>query len=208
MEIKNPGLLEMVLNGKVVYGLNQEWYHTPIKKKAGCGPAAAATLLLYMNKRENGPLGYNNSNLENAVEMLDDVWRFVRPGLRGLHRAEKFAEGVRDLCGNYGLDWECRYIKVDKGASLTDVAGFIEKGLTSDCPVAFLNLHRGNATAFDSWHWIVLTGLREENGRFIATGLDEGRIIEFDLAGWVKSTKMGGGFAYISKKTQQLPVYT
>ena len=198
MEIKNSQWLETVIDGKVVYGLDQQWYGDRFKRLAGCGPVTASTILLYMNRREGGPLGYDNSNMERILEMLNDVWLYVRPGLKGLHRVENFVKGVDKLCAHYGVRWECQHTKVSKNTKVARAAGFIEAGISNDSPVAFLNLHRGAVTAFDSWHWFVLTGIREDNGIYMVNGIDEGRKLEFDLAEWITTTEKGGGLAYIT----------
>lgn len=88
-------------------------------------------------------------------------------------------------------------MEVRAGRSSAEVAAFVEGGIASDCPVAFLNLHEGQATGIQGWHWIALTGIRNEEGRHIASGLDEGRKIEFDLGRWVATTRSGGGFVYV-----------
>ncbi|MCL2437180.1 MAG: hypothetical protein FWD00_03990 [Clostridiales bacterium] len=198
MEIRNPKWLQMMIEGSVLYGLDQNWYRTPIKRRRGCGPVTAATLLFYMNKRENGPFGYDNTDIVKAVEMLNDVWRYVRPGIKGLPSIKKFVKGIHKLCERYGLPWECQSINVNKNTLVPEAAAFIESGINSDCPVAFLNLHAGVSTAFDGWHWLVLTGIRKEGARYVASGIDYGKQIEFDLAEWIESTEVGGGFVYLN----------
>ena len=201
MEIRNLKWLEMISGDEVLYGLDQKWYGQRFRKNAGCAPVTAATLLLYMNKRESGPLRYDNTDMENAALILDDVWEFVRPGLMGLYNIKKFVKGIHNLCGHYGVNWECRYMKSNKNTLTSEAAEFIKSGIGSDCPVAFLNLHEGAITEFEGWHWFVLTGIRSEEGIYIASGIDGGKQMEFNLTKWMKSTRFGGGFVYIRTKT-------
>jgi len=203
MEIKNPKWLETVLDGKVVYGLDQEWYEDKFRRLAGCGPVTAATTLMYIGKREGGLPDYVNSDMEKILFMLNDVWQYVRPGVKGLHKVENYVRGVNKLCKNYGVGWECRHIKVSKNTPVAHAAAFIESGISNDSPVAFLNLHKGDVAAFDSWHWFALTGIRMEDGKYILNGVDEGRKLEFDLDRWIATTKKGGGFAYVTVNREQ-----
>lgn len=198
MRIKNPQWLEVKSDGNVFYGFNQEWFGTPLQRASGCGPTAAAMLLHYLNKRDSGPLPYQNDGVASATAALEDVWRFVTPGALGLNSTDKFVKGVGKLSRHYGASWVCRQLKVKMRDSVDSVAAFLQAGLSSDCPVAFLNLHAGVSSAFDGWHWIVVIALEAHEGRHIATGYDGGEKITFDLGQWVESTKIGGGFVYLT----------
>lgn len=199
MEIKHPEWLEIRADGQVLYGLNQMWYSSHWKRTAGCGPTAAAMLLLYLNRRDSGSLGYGGATIEAAAQAMEDVWRFITPGLMGLNSTGKFVHGMAKLSQHHGTPWICRELKVEKGGSPEEAAAFVAQGLASDCPVAFLNLHAGAVTAFESWHWIVITALDSGENHHRATAYDGGRKIQFDLDQWVSTTKMGGGFVYLEK---------
>lgn len=200
MELKNPAWLEIPTREGTFYGFTQTWYGSVFKRKAGCGPTAAAMQLLYMNKRDQGPLPYQSHDLSSATRMLEDVWKFVTPGLRGLDSTKKFVKGLRRHGLYYKTPWVCREFSVKRyGAvnKLEEIIAFVESGLASDCPVAFLNLHAGTVSAFDNWHWIVLTKLTAMDKGYQATAFDGGQKIEFDLGEWVKTTESGGGFVYL-----------
>lgn len=197
MEIKNPQWLEIVEDETIIYGLNQDWYSESFQKLAGCGPTVAATMLLYLNKREGQPLWYRGDNIESTIAVLNHVWLYVKPGRFGLYKTRAFASGVERLCHAHGLAWQCQALRVRTKEEPSKMAAFVEEGIQSDCPVAFLNLNAGSVDAFEDWHWIILTGIRKEDKVYVASGLDCGRKIEFDLGAWAKTTKMGGGFVYI-----------
>lgn len=198
MEIKHPEWLEIKTNESVIYGLNQEWFSTSVKRASGCGPTAASALLLYLNRRDSGLLPYQSSDIASAALTLEDVWNFITPGLNGVSSTKKFVKGMNLLLRHYEAPWICHEISIKKYGSVDKIASFIENGILSDCPVAFLNLHEGQTTIFEGWHWIVLVALKLENGRYIATGFDGGKKIDFDLEQWVSTTKKGGGFVYLT----------
>lgn len=180
-----------------MYGFNQDWFGTPFKRKAGCGPTAAAMLLSYLNRRDHGPLIYRSDNVAAATLMLEDVWKFVTPGFRGLDSTGKFVRGLKNHAWHYKTPWVCRELALKRRASVDKVVSFVEDGLASDCPVAFLNLDNGRVPEIDRWHWFVLTALEVWEKRYLATGYDGGRKIVFDLGRWVLTTKAGGGFVYL-----------
>lgn len=210
MEIKHPEWLQLETDDITLYGYNQEWYQTSFQRTRGCGPTAASMLLLYLNQRTAADLPYKSGSIVSITKVLEDVWRFVTPGwLLGLNSTKKFCTGVEALLGHYGLDWHCRRMSVAavryKRAPLAQVVKFIEAGMAADCPVAFLNLHKGQVDAMESWHWTVLVALvyEESRKRYLATCYDGGREIRFDLGLWLETTRFGGGFAYIAAPSLQ-----
>ena len=205
MEIKHPEWLQIKTGNLILYGYNQEWYKTSFQKTRGCGPTAAAMLLLYLNRREAGSLPYQSHSISSITQVLEDVWNFVTPGwLLGLNSTRKFCRGVEVLAAHYELSWKCHELSLSafkfKRASLSKVVKFLEEGIASDCPIAFLNLQKGRVTSLESWHWIVLVSLsyEESQKRFLATCYDGGRLLTFDLGLWLKTTRLGGGFVYVT----------
>lgn len=205
MEIKNPQWLQLDGDNQKLYGYNQEWYGTSFQRTRGCGPTAATMLLLYVNAREGQPLAYQGSTISTITTVLEDVWTFITPNwLLGLHRTEIFCKGMKKLLGHYSLNWQCRELSISpfkyKRPSLLQVIKFLEEGIMSDCPIAFLNLHKGRGARLDSWHWIVLISLNYDKNQqcYLATCYDGGQIVTFDVALWLETTKLGGGFVYIT----------
>lgn len=205
MEIKHLEWLQLKTNNPLLYGYNQDWYRTSFQKTRGCGPTAATMLLLYLNQREAEPLPYQNHNIAAITTVLENVWNFVTPGwLLGLNSTEKFCSGMKDLLAHYRLPWQCHELVItasrSKRASLTKVVTFLEDGIASDCPIAFLNLHKGRVTTLESWHWIALVALSYDpiQDRYMGTCYDGGYSITFDVGLWLETTKLGGGFVYVT----------
>jgi len=209
LEIRHPDWLQIETDKLKVYGYDQDWYKTSFQRTRGCGPAAAAMLLLYLNRREAEPLPYKSHNISAITKALEHVWGFITPGwLLGLNSTAKFCMGVEALLvENYGLNWRCHRLSIAvfkaKRPSLSQVVQFLEDGIASDCPVAFLNLHKGQEKALESWHWIVLVALFYDasQSRYLATCYDGGRPITFDLGLWLETTSLGGGFVYVTVPT-------
>jgi hypothetical protein len=197
MEIKNPEWLLIKYNGKDSLGPDQEWYSSTFKRAAGCGPISASTILIYLNRRGDGPLPYKISSPSDVNQMIENVWHFITPGVLGLNSPKKFVKGMKKLIKHYGAAWSCNSIIVKKRNSIKNIASFVESGIASDCPVAFLNLHAGTSTEFEGWHWITIIGINMCGGTYIATAYDNGKKITFDLGAWASSTKLGGGFVYL-----------
>ncbi|GMA97681.1 hypothetical protein [Pelosinus sp. IPA-1] len=204
MEVKHPEWLQIQSDNQTLYGYNQEWYKTSFQRTRGCGPTAAAMLLLYLNRRVKEALPYQGHSIPAITKVLEDVWNFVTPGwLLGLNSTNKFCRGTEALLRHYRLAWQCQVLSIPMFRSsrppLMKVVKFLEEGIASDCPIAFLNLHKGRENALESWHWIVLIALSydKEQKRYIATCYDGGRLVTFDVAIWLETSKFGGGFVYM-----------
>ncbi len=82
---------------------------------------------------------------------------------------------------------------------LSAVSEFLENSLSKDLPVAFLNLDNGDEKRLDSWHWVTVIALDyERDGAAAVKILDEGRIKQIDLALWLQTTSLGGGFVSVT----------
>lgn len=205
MQIRHPEWLQIVIGDVKIYGYDQDWYKTSFQQTRGCGPTAAAMLLTYLNRRESAPLPFNSGNISSITEVLENVWTYVTPGwLLGLNSTRKFCDGMEKLLEHYGLRWRCHRLSVtaskSKRVQLSQVIKFLQDGIASDCPVAFLNLHKGSVVSFESWHWIVIVSLAYDEGenRYMATCYDGGCSIMFDVGAWLETTRLGGGFVYIT----------
>jgi hypothetical protein len=205
MELEHPEWLQWHTGQQTLYGYNQNWYQTSFQRTRGCGPTAAAMLLLYVNRREKEPLPYRSDSLAAIIRVLENVWNFITPGrFLGLSSTKKFCKGMAQLLRHYGMSWQSKRLSIPlfhfRRPSLTQVVQFLEAGMAADCPIAFLNLHKGKVRAMDSWHWTVLVALNYDavQNCYWATCYDGGRTITFDLGLWLKTTLFGGGFVYIT----------
>ena len=205
MEIRHSEWLQLETETTKLYGYSQKWYKTSFQQTRGCGPTAAAMLLTYLNRREAQPLPYKDTGISELTEAMESIWAFITPGwLLGLNSTREFCAGITELFAYYRLNWQCRRLSIpifkQKRPALAEMVKFIENGLTADCPVAFLNLHRGTVSSIETWHWIVLVSLHYDAGRqgYMATCYDGGRSLSFDLGQWLATTKLGGGFVYIT----------
>lgn len=204
MEIRHPEWLQVKYGQETGYGYSQSWYSTRRKRASGCGPTAATMLLLYLNRREMGSLPYTDNTIPAITEALEAIWDFVTPGWLGLSSTKKFCRGVAAFLRHHHLAWSCHRFSVpvcmSRRRSLAQTVDFLEQGLAADCPIAFLNLDKGQEKCLETWHWIIVTALvyEEQAKRYIVTCYDGGRRLSFDLNAWLTTSKLGGGFAFVT----------
>ena len=206
--ISHPELLAIKdeAAGQSFFGGGQEWYSAEWGRKAGCGPTCAANLMLYLalTNPELRPLyQYNEVNRTNFVQHMEELFEFVTPGNMGLNRMEMFTDGVTAFAKSRGITLVPHTFAVPgflaggraEASSLTE---FVKDGLSSDCPLGFLNLTRGRVKNIQGWHWITITSADIGENRLTANASDEGYEISFNLRLWYLTTRMSGGLAYFT----------
>ena len=196
--IKNEKILELNINGRTYYGFDQAWYKTGSQRFSGCGPTVSANIIYYLYKNER----VQNSNLdlespEAIRNLMDHVWEYVTPGNMGINSTEMLQNGLMDFGSNNNINLNIKTMDIVKTRcnrySFDQVSEFLHKSLSNDDPVAFLNLSNGTIQNLESWHWVLLTGLKENT----ATILDQGKKKYIDLEKWLHTTLLGGGFVSV-----------
>ena len=184
------------------FGCNQEWFAEHWQRQAGCGPCTAATILYYLaNSRSSLDDLYTaeSHNREGFTCFMADIWHFVTPGHMGVNEATILADGVVRYAAGHGVILRSEIQKVPprrkRAAPFPDFVKFIQTGLESDCPVAFLNLSNGRLPNLDSWHWVTITAL-SENGDAVVSDSGQRKLIS--LQSWYQSSWLGGAAVWFT----------
>ena len=187
--------------GKTSFGCNQEWYGSYWQRLSGCGPSTASTILLYLHKAKNISLPFVIKDMSDCIKLMETVWSFVTPTMKGVNVLDKFYNGVHAFTQAQGYNLESFYINIpqkkeDRPEFLT-VINFIAKGLQQDSPVAFLNLSNGRVRNLDKWHWVTITSLEAQDNEHVYTKIYDGaKTIIINLKLWYDTTSRGGGFVF------------
>lgn len=205
--ICNPEFYEIIDEdtNKIYFGCTQDWYSKFWKRLSGCGPSVATNIILYLNhNRHKFEIGKSYNDKKNCLILMDAVWNYVTPTMRGVNTTKIFYEGVLTYLKEKGLNVEYDVLDLPKEKILrpdfSTLLNFIEISLQKDCPVAFLNLHNGEEKELDKYHWVTIISLEYEKDRSSAFAeiLDEGIIKKIDLLLWYNTTTLGGGFVYFT----------
>jgi hypothetical protein len=152
--------------------------------------------MLYFQQKQNPRL----LEKEEALLMMQELWRLVTPGIMGVHLLSQFTKGVEAFLPKvpYALKEQTLKIAKAKGErpSLANVVDFLVSSFEADSPVAFLNLSKGALPNLDEWHWVTLVGVEQqgEGERVYATLYDASLTWKIDLGLWLETTTRGGGF--------------
>ncbi len=209
LSISHPALLSIADKdpGRSFFGGAQEWYSTDWSRRAGCGPTCASNILAYLSLTHPALLplyGYESMGRVDFSRHMEDVYPHLTPGRAGLNRVELFSDGVVAYAAERGIMLESHTLalpgRMTRGRpAVSQLAEFIKAGLMSDCPVGFLNLHRGREKNLQSWHWVTIVAAEFEEDRLLVTVSDEGQQIKLDMRLWYLTTPMRGALAYFSE---------
>lgn len=189
---------------KIIYGYDQEWYSTQWQRKSGCGPTAASGIMYYLNHTRSVVEVGRNISKEKFLPLMEEVWEYVTPTERGIPTTKMFYEAVLVYAKSKGMKLKYDFCDLPGDISLRpkllEILFFLDKALTNDAPIAFLNLSSGEEKNLESWHWVIIVSLEySEDGRSAFVNiLDSGMIKKIDLVLWYNTTTLGGGFVYFT----------
>lgn len=205
--IANQKLFEIVDDSKhkTHYGCDQQWYNTEWQRRSGCGPSVATNIIFYLNHTKSIlALEPSFNSKEKWLSLMEEIWEYVTPTLRGIPETKLFYEAVITYAKAKRMNIKYDICDVPKDnantPNLFEILDFIEGALMKDAPIAFLNLCNGEEKNLDRWHWVTIISLEyAEDGQSIFVDiLDEGMIKRIDLALWYQTTTLGGGFVYFT----------
>lgn len=195
--IRSPEQLH-ISNGRLLsYGASQLWYGSWFRRMAGCGPTAASNLIWYLAATKPAVCrrlcDRDCTKRSNMLELMNRVWRYVTPGLRGVDKAPTMVEGVIRFGNEREAPLAYRLLEIPEAtAERPDeeaVFAFLSHAFQEDLPVAFLNLSSGEVGNLESWHWVMLVAV----DRLLKAEIyDQGLRKMIDLALWLRTT-VGGG---------------
>ncbi|MBN2899751.1 MAG: hypothetical protein JXO44_13360 [Clostridia bacterium] len=187
------------------FGGNQSWFSRYWQKEAGCGPTCAATILSYLSRSKpefENLYQYDHYNRKAFIKHMDQVYRYVTPGIWGIHKTHVFINGVLDYAASLGFHLIVHSLilhpKTLNERSTDTLLSFVEEAFNCDSPIAFLNLDVGEAKRLQPWHWITITRVYLEDGQVMADASDEGVKRTFNLGLWYLTAKKHGGLIYFS----------
>ena len=203
LAIKAPECLRIAgdIDPGSCFGCNQEWYGTDWQRRAGCGPTVAATLFYYLFRPGN--LCFSQ---QEWLARMEEVWNYVTPTERGMPTTQLFYQSLLSYATakQRPVVHACCNVPEERSdrPTLHETIRFLVDGLGQDAPVAFLNLCNGEEANLHRWHWVTVIGLEyaKDGSRAVLKTLDEGKIKTVDLALWLDTTALGGGFVYFRPK--------
>ena len=210
MEKKQLAALELLKlttdKGETCYGASQKWFFGPVKQRAGCGPATAANIFYYLDRKKDPkkpPMEFRFFRI-----FLERIWEIITPTRYGIPEARMLADRIKNYANikHYHVDVKSMEIAANPAERphITEAFRMLFEALEHDVPVAFLNLDNSSCCDLDTWHWVTVIGIDCDNSGFArVTYLDNGEVKDFDLAHWWTQEQVSGGIVTVIPKTEK-----
>lgn len=197
--IRTPEYLHLRDGAMTVFGGNQAWYRSWIRRLSGCGPTAASNLLWHLafsRPRTCGALfDAKDRHSGEMLRLMNRVWHYVTPGIQGVEKPSTFVDGMLRYGQEHGVALRARELPVPAQADLRPTPNralsFLSDAFRDDLPVAFLNLSNGRVHTLENWHWVTLIAVYPS---LQCEMYDQGRRQNIDLSLWLPTTTGGGCF--------------
>ena len=150
------------------YGGSQDWFTNIVMHVGGCGAATACDTCIYLALRKGmkglypGDAGRLTKQAYKEFSMK--MKPYLKPRAGGIDRLETYIEGYARYLADLGNE---------------DVRRQIDRGL----PIPYLLLYHKDKKQFGdfTWHWFLLTGYEEREGRFYVTAATYGAATRLDF---------------------------
>ncbi|MDL2258277.1 hypothetical protein LJC42_03845 [Eubacteriales bacterium OttesenSCG-928-K08] len=196
--VKTPEYLHLSDGKRIHYGGNQIWYKSLWQRKAGCGPTVAATVCAYLAKSRPECASlceHNSSTKEGFLLLMQDLWRYVTPGMGG-SSVEIFTDGITRYARSKGVELVCDVLDIPKQKELrpsaANVLEFFRKAFEADLPIAFQNYSNGALTNLEAWHWVTLLSFKQDT--FFAQMYDQSIRDFIDIPLYLSTATNAGKF--------------
>ena len=169
-------------NNKTYHGCDQEWYARKWQRLSGCGPTVASNIIFYLFHRQAVFSFHNNFNGKAYWQsLMEEIWHYVTPTIRGIPNTKLFYEGIVKYSEAKEMNILYDYCDIPKDKNcrpaFQELVKFIERGLSKDTPIAFLNLCNGDEKKLERWHWVTIVALEyaEDGSSAFVDILDAGK---------------------------------
>lgn len=168
-------------DGRSWYGGDQDWYPDRWQRMAGCASVAGANLAAFYDLCM--PAAGHIYQKQEFLEIMQQVYRYMRPGANGFPHVQKFADQFCAFARDHGRDFAAAVAR-DWHDSDTP-RELICRELQAQNPVALLVLrHLAPELEDNTWHWMTITGYEADTDRLVLSncGLRESYPAEAVLA--------------------------
>lgn len=171
------------------YGGSQDWFTNIVMHVGGCGAATACDTCIYLALRK-GMKGLYPGDADRLTkqaykEFSMKMKPYLKPRAGGIDRLETYIEGYARYLADLGnedgrsLHMEPLHGEADVEEAQAAVRRQIDRGL----PIPYLLLYHKDKKQFGdfTWHWFLLTGYEEREGRFYVTAATYGAATRLDF---------------------------
>lgn len=213
--LQNPDFLKITDKNDAFYGGAQAWFSDKFSVSGGCGVVSAANILAYLaaSDEKYAQLYPRNSlSKQDFAAFMEELCGFVK--IRnffgqplGVWGKKRFEKGVLLYAKSRGVSLSA--VRFRRKKTLENTAEFIKTALAENLPVAILigfnprlksvRCVYPSGSAFSGSfekHWVTITELSENGGKFTVKVSSWGAAAEIDLADFIGGEKIYSALVY------------
>lgn len=171
------------------YGGSQDWFTNIVMHVGGCGAATACDTCIYLALRKGmkglypGDAGRLTKQAYKEFSMK--MKPYLKPRAGGIDRLETYIEGYARYLADLGNE-DGRSLHMEPLDGETDVEeakAAVRRQIDRGLPIPYLLLYHKDKKQFGdfTWHWFLLTGYEEREGRFYVTAATYGAATRLDF---------------------------
>lgn len=156
--------------GTLAYGGSQDWYRDPWHRLAGCAATSGANLAAYyrvgVSPDAETDAGEAVYSLERFRALMDVMFGYMRPGVRGFPHADKYQEKFLAYAAANGARFTTGL--VEGWADWREPFACLQDEIRAGRPVQLLILeHAARQIEDNTWHWMTVTGFDPETDELL-----------------------------------------
>ena len=158
-------------------GGQQTWSRDPMLKLGGCAIVSVTDILIYLKKFLGVnvyPYTVDEPSRKDYVEYMRILKPYLGPGFRGVDTLEMYMDGFNKYMShidNRSVNVRPVYGEEPYKTAVQELGSSLEKGIPCAC---LLLKHRDIAFDDYQWHWFVLNGMLEYEGRLYVSAVSYG----------------------------------
>lgn len=170
---KELSIIHIYENEKLIgYGGNQDWFLDSWAQKAGCASVLASQLYAYYLSQES-------TSKHDFLEIMNQMYQRFTPGKMGYPFLYKFARTFCQTMKEHHVFLKPIYLKKPK--SYEQAIDFVKTSIYQNHPVSLLILfHQAPELEEDNWHWVCITGYKQNHHQEMIIFSDCGERREID----------------------------
>ena len=173
------------------YGGNQDWFTNLVMHMGGCAAATACDSCIYFGLQNEKmkplyPFNIECLTKEDYKAFSQIMKPYLKPRAGGVRKLSWFVEGlgryIQDVNEAKHTDIYIRMEEFCGDHTWQEAAILIKEQLDQDIPVPYLLLRHQNEAYKDYiWHWFLLTGYEEKDGKMYIKTSTYGESDTFEL---------------------------
>ena len=185
-------------------GGDQDWFEDDWMKRGGCGAITACECCIFL-ARERGmralyPFDAQNITREDFLAFGMRMKPYLPPRMMGINKTSLLMDGFREYLSDCADDYGLKMTSIEGTEPFSVAEQAVRAQIEAGFPVPYLMLRHTDDALYDFiWHWFIVDGIEDRDGKPFVRTLTFGKAIWLDFPHlWDTGNEEKGGFILLS----------